>query len=157
MLRGIIIMKCLREHLNIYYRVLRVTQSKAFLGARKRKGHFFDMPLILIAATLFFPCGSPVGAAPQATPAVTSTAKLTTAGPHLRQVNLETGKQWRKIGEDRKAGMLTSEQAKALLKKLSDIHNQKITFIRANAKLELTADQAAQLNQMLKANAQSVP
>jgi hypothetical protein len=60
--------------------------------------------------------------------------------------------QFFKIKGDEKNGKLTSEQATALLGQLKIINNQKMEFVKSDGVLEITAEQARQLNALLEKN-----
>jgi hypothetical protein len=113
--------------------------------------------LLATASLLFVSYASAVGAASQPTPGVNPSVKASAIHPLLHQVNTEMKEQWKKVMADQKGGKLTVDQAKALRQKLSDIHKQVVTDFKANPNHELTAEQAAQINQQLQTNAQSIP
>ena len=98
-----------------------------------------------------------VGAATQPTPVTSNSGKTLTPHPLLHQVNLEMKQQWQKIMVDQKEGKLTVDQGNALRKTLTGIRKQVATDFKNSPNHELTAGQAAQINQQLQTNAQSIP
>lgn len=98
-----------------------------------------------------------VGAATQPTPVFSNTGKALTPHPLLHQVNLEIKQQWQKIMIDQKDGKLTPDQAKAVRQTLVGIRKQIATDFKNSPNHELTANQAAQINQQLQTNAQLIP
>jgi hypothetical protein len=111
----------------------------------------------IAASVLLVSYAVSVGAAPQPTPAMINNGKNLTPHPLLHQVNLEMKQQWQKIMLDQKDGKLTPDQAKAVRQTLIGIRKQIATDFKNSPTHELTADQAAQINQQLQTNAQSIP
>lgn len=111
----------------------------------------------IAASVLLVSYAAIVGAAPQPTPAMINNGKNLTPHPLLHQVNLELKQQWQKIMIDQKDGKLTVDQGKTLRQTLVGIRKQIATDFKSDANHELTADQAAKINQQLQTNAQSIP
>jgi hypothetical protein len=130
----------------------------AFLDVKKRKGQFLEAPFFCFAASVLFVSFTALAvAATQPTPVINQPVKPPKTNPLLYQVNIAMKQQMRKIGEDQKGGKLTVDQAKTLRNNLKTIRKQVANYFKSNPNRELTADQAAQINQQLQTNSQSIP
>ena len=88
---------------------------------------------------------------------VCKTVKGKNVKPAVQQVNMKIAGQTKKIQSALKAGKISQAQAKILRGELQAVRRKEAGFFKQNKKNILTADQQAQLNQMLLNNAKKLP
>lgn len=112
--------------------------------------------LFIAASVLLASCAVQVFAAVQPTPgAKTSVKPVFTHTPDV-QFRLRLMNQTKLITIGVSKGKITKQQEKDLRASLKNIHQQEMSFRKANANHLLTADQASQLNALLDKNSQAL-
>lgn len=76
--------------------------------------------------------------------------------PHLRQIDKRLRAQYMLISKGVKEGKITQSQGSGLKASLKSVHQQAVSFFKANSDHELTADQQGQLNSLLDKNSQAL-
>jgi hypothetical protein len=68
---------------------------------------------------------------------------------NIHAVNVQLRRQMSQLKKDAKSGKVTQDQAKIIFEKLKAVRKQELEYFRLNGQKEVTADQKAQLNQLL--------
>ena len=75
---------------------------------------------------------------------------------NIHTINVQLRQQMSQLRKDTKSGKLTQDQSNVIFEKLKAIRKQELEYFHLNGQREVTADQKAELGQLLAQTASSI-